>query len=79
MYPALRQGQVVVCSSLHGLRKNRVVIIRHDDKEKVKRLDSIKDEKITVVGDNQDQSTDSRDFGKLEKRQIIGVVIYPRV
>ncbi|MDH4198902.1 MAG: S26 family signal peptidase [Spirochaetia bacterium] len=42
----------------------------------IKRIHAIKNNKYCVMGDNQDHSVDSRVFGCLDEKQIIGRFIY---
>jgi nickel-type superoxide dismutase maturation protease len=80
MSPRLRPGQLLLAVRfVRRLHPGQVVIIQHDGKEKVKRIERIEDNKIFVIGDNLLASTDSRHFGWLKRREIIGRVIWPRV
>lgn len=79
MLPTLSPGTLVI--ALKWLRKpvvGKVVIIDHEGKEKIKRINAIKDNQIFVVGDHEIASTDSRHFGLLENDIIKGRVIWPR-
>jgi signal peptidase I len=40
----------------------------------VKRVATV--DPLTVVGDNRDASTDSRVFGALDRRDVVGRVVY---
>jgi len=55
-----------------------VVIIRHNGKEKIKRVHEVADDKLFVLGDNAAASTDSRDFGWLPRETVTAKVIWPR-
>lgn len=80
MAPKLAPGQLIVATGLFGqLHPGQVVIIRHDHKEKIKRIERIEDDKVFVIGDNLEASTDSRQFGWLDKRQIIARVLFPNL
>ena len=80
MLPKFRDGQVVVASGwFRNLRPHDVVIIRHDGKEKIKRVHQVRDNKLFVVGDNGPQSTDSRHFGWLDASCVLGKVLWPRL
>ena len=57
-----RGGIVVV----HDPRTGRLI---------VKRIESVEDNKYFVMGDNSARSTDSREFGVVEKSAIVGKVI----
>jgi len=78
MLPKLRPGQIVV-----GWRSDRpkvgdIVVIRHGSLEKIKRVGRVEGHKVYVLGDNANASTDSRQFGYVNRTQIIGCVIWPR-
>lgn len=79
MMPTLRPGQLVLASCLYGeLRKNSVVVVRHDNIDKIKRIREINNNRLFVVGDNSRASLDSRSFGWLPIRSVRGKVIWPR-
>jgi phage repressor protein C with HTH and peptisase S24 domain len=80
MMPKLENGRVLIASGWYGnLRPHDLVIINHEGREKVKRVQKINDERLYVVGDNQESSTDSRDFGWLPLDAVSAKVIWPRV
>lgn len=79
MLPLLRPGQLVVVAPKWRYREEDVVVVAHNDLEKIKRIRSVQYGKYDVRGDNSAASTDSRHFGLLERRSIIGKVIWPRV
>jgi phage repressor protein C with HTH and peptisase S24 domain len=80
MMPKLRPGQILLATRFFKhLRPGQVVIINHRGKEKVKRIERIQDDKIFVIGDNLNRSTDSRHFGWLESGEVIARVIWPKV
>jgi nickel-type superoxide dismutase maturation protease len=79
MMPTLRPGQIVLITPLVRLLPGKVVMARFNNQEVIKRVKRVSPEGITVEGDNPDQSTDSRHFGPVDPRSILGVVIWPRV
>jgi phage repressor protein C with HTH and peptisase S24 domain len=80
MLPTLKPGRIVIATSIYfRLKNDDVVIIYHNGLEKVKRIQSIKNGSIFVVGDNASQSTDSNVFGWLDKSEVKAKVIWPRV
>lgn len=80
MTPTLLPGRLVVIWGWHvRLKPGQVVVIRHKGVEKIKRI-AVKDNgALYVIGDNQDVSTDSRHFGWLPRRLVVGRVIWPRI
>jgi hypothetical protein len=61
------------------LKVGSVVIFKHDNKEKIKRISEIKDGKLYLLGDHPDASTDSRSFGWIDTDAVVAKVIWPRV
>ena len=80
MYPTLHPGQDVLSFNWAYLGKKPkvgdIVVVRMNGKDMVKRVDKVYDRTVYLTGDNQSGSTDSRDFGPVDKDQIIGKVIY---
>ncbi len=79
MAPTLRPGVIVFGVRPSRVRPGDVVIIRHDNLDKVKRVKDIQADKIFLTGDNYLQSTDSREFGWLDVGSVMAKVIWPRV
>lgn len=79
MVPALAPGQLVVGRThFRSLRPGRIVIFRHEGREKIKRLSKLEGGRIWLTGENPQSSTDSRDFGWLPKTVVTAVIFYPR-
>ena len=79
MLPTLKPGQEVLTFNwwkLMGLKVGAIAVIKVDGKEMVKRIQMSSDRGIFVMGDNEKESTDSREFGLVKKEQIIGKVIF---
>lgn len=80
MSPKLRPGQLLLATTLfRRLRPGQVVIIDHDGKQKVKRIERIAENKVFVIGDNLEISMDSRHFGWLQHDKIVGRVFWPKL
>jgi type IV secretory pathway protease TraF len=80
MSPKLEPGQVLLATSwFRRVHAGEVVIIDHEGKEKVKRIEEVNGDKVFVIGDNLKASTDSRHFGWLEKDEIVARVIWPNL
>ena len=77
MLPTLRPGKIVVGSSLLPVKAGRIIVFRHKNIEKIKRVKVIKDNQLEVVGDNPGESTDSRTFGLVNQDEYIAGVIWP--
>ncbi len=79
MLPNLKPGQSVVTFNWYPSQKLKVgdlIVIKVDDRLIVKRLGKINHQGFFVVGDNPEQSTDSRHFGLIDKNNLVGKVIY---
>jgi len=83
MSPALHDGQIIVINRLRYLwRKPQVgdIIALKDPRDKkilIKRIAKIILDEYFVEGDNKKHSTDSRVFGMIRRRDILGKVIAP--
>lgn len=80
MLPRFDDGDVVVASNwFKRLKPHDIVIIHHDGREKIKRIERREAGKLFLLGDNQPESTDSRHFGWVDERVVIGKVVWPRL
>lgn len=77
MEPVIKSGQEIIISGLPYLfsspKKNDVVAFKEKQKFIVKRIKKIENGKYKVSGDNK---KDSKEFGWIERKTIIGKVIY---
>ncbi len=85
MKPALLPGDTIFVSNLPYLFYNPhiddiVVVKRHitasANQYFIKRIKKIARKSYFVVGDNQQESIDSRQFGWIAKKDIVGKVVY---
>ncbi len=78
MLPTLAPGdRLLVARPLH-LRPGQVVALRdprHPRRLLVKRVSTVLGDAVTVHGDNPAASTDSRVFGPVDRRQVLGAVL----
>lgn len=77
MSPTLPHGRLVIFVSGKP-RIDRVVMLQHNGREKIKRLALMRAGRIYVVGDNPPMSTDSRDFGWLPEAAVVAKLLWPR-
>ncbi len=78
MLPTLRPGDRLVVEWGAKVAPGAIVVVRRPDQGGllvVKRLREKRTSGWIVIGDNPDQSTDSRSFGPIPTSQIEGVVI----
>lgn len=82
MEPTYRSGDILLVSSILYVFRNPkvsdIVVVKdpRDLRPVLKRITQIKDNSYFVVGDNKHESTDSRHFGFIHKKRIVGKVIY---
>jgi len=80
MAPMLSPGQLIVATSLFKrLRPGQVVVLRKNNKELIKRIERVEENKVFVIGDNLNASTDSRQFGWLDRDTVVARVIRPNL
>lgn len=79
MLPAVQHGMIVLAwnAKYVCLRENDIVVLRDPRGERLllKRIAERKDHRYFVLGDNEKKSTDSRTFGWIEKKDMLGKVI----
>lgn len=78
MAPTLQPGVIVFGVRPSRVRPGDVVIVRHDNIDKIKRVKEVQENKVFLIGDNSSQSTDSRDFGWLEVGAVLARVVWPK-
>ncbi len=77
MLPTLKPGKdVLVWCWFYTLKIGDLVAFKKNGKEMIKRIQKTDDRRIFVIGDNGKESTDSRNFGWIDRSQITGIVIW---
>ena len=76
MEPELNAGESVLASPLLSAGKGDVVIARVEGRDMIKRVGQVTDKYVLLVGDNPADSHDSRVYGEVSKRNILGKVFY---
>lgn len=76
MNPNFLPGDLVLIWRTKNAKKNDVVIFERDEDYYLKRVSKVEENKYFLEGDNKKESIDSREFGWVEKKDIIGKVIY---
>ena len=77
MAPTLRDNQIVFVLNSRNFKVGDVVVAFMDRKEVIKRIEKYVDGQVFLVGDNKDESTDSRQHGWLVDRHVEGKVVWP--
>ena len=75
MHPHLPHGKLVFAWRHKKPKVGDVVIVKHHKVEVLKRIHQIEGELAYLLGDNPDESTDSRKYGWLPLSTIMGVVM----
>jgi signal peptidase I len=79
MLPGYRSGDYIITSSFHTrFKPGDVIVLNHPTAytKLVKRVSRIEDDRLFVLGDNRLESQDSRAFGSIDKKQVIGKVVF---
>jgi signal peptidase I len=75
MEPTLKEGQHVFSFNWFLKPKLKdIVVALVDSRFIIKRVVKIKNEELFLEGDNKLMSTDSRNFGWVNKSQVIGII-----
>ena len=77
MMPHLRPGKLVLARRSSNYEAGDLIIFTHNCLEKIKRVSYFIGDIFYVLGDNLENSTDSRVFGNIDKSDILGKVIWP--
>ncbi|HVI69586.1 MAG TPA: S26 family signal peptidase [Magnetospirillaceae bacterium] len=75
MVPSYTHGSLVVGWRFGKPKVGDVVIVKHHRLELIKRVDQLKNGHLYLLGDNPDESTDSRQFGWLPLSSVMAVVM----
>lgn len=79
MLPTLKDGDAVLINSKEKINVGDIVLAQHPFKQSVKilkRISEISPEgKYFLVGDNEEESTDSRSFGAIQAKDILGKAV----
>lgn len=78
MLPTFAPGQLVVFTLTRDVRVGDVVMVLHNETEKIKRIARLEAGRMYVLGDNPAASTDSRTFGWIGVETVIGKAVWPR-
>lgn len=79
MTPTFRHGDVVLVNRLSYIfTKPKIgdLVVLKRKKYIIKRISQVSREEFFVLGDNKVESIDSREFGWIKKKEIVGKVIF---
>lgn len=78
MLPTLKDGDIVIINSNSKPAENIIVLANHPYKQRVKIIKRIKEidenKNCYLIGDNPSESTDSRTFGVISPKDILGII-----
>lgn len=74
MIPALMPGDVILART-REVSVGDIVLADRNGKEIIKRVKRVEDGGYYLVGDNSQESTDSRHYGKIAKSDILGTIM----
>ena len=80
MLPSLKEGDIVFFKKYNhdkcSPKVGEIVIFKNpiNNQREIKRIKKIEEICIEVLGDNLENSIDSRSFGLVQKEKIIGIV-----
>ena len=78
MEPAIREGSyAIVLSGMRRIKDGDIIVLKHPENGMsiVKRVKKIRGKALYVVGDNADESEDSRKFGPVPMESVEGRVV----
>lgn len=79
MHPTLKTGDRILVEKNSAIGVGDIVVAHHPFKTSVKivkRISSIEtDGSISLIGDNPNESSDSRGFGSIKRSDVIGKVV----
>ena len=79
MVPTFSNGDIILVSSFPYLfRKAKIgdIILLKRERLMIKRITKNEGEKFFVEGDNKNESTDSRKFGWIERKDVLGKIVW---
>ena len=78
MKPTLQEGDELLIAQRKSLRVGDIVVLKHRTEPAItiiKRVTRLGDGgSVWIEGDNPDESTDSRQFGEINRNELTGVV-----
>ena len=76
MLPTLKPGQLMLFIRWFSYRAGDIVMVRHEGKEKVKRIKEKNKEEFYLIADNNDPGHESHELGWIPKDEIIAKAIF---
>ncbi|MBI2574356.1 S26 family signal peptidase [Candidatus Woesearchaeota archaeon] len=76
MEPGLKEGDRVLLLRTKNMKKGDVVVFSAAGRDCIKRVSSVARSSFFAEGDNKQESTDSRHYGAIHKKQVVGKVFW---
>ena len=78
MLPNYKEGDYLLINKLTKPKKGDAVVLKHPKTNELilKRVSRINGNKVFVTGDNKEFSKDSRHFGFVDRKYILGRVLF---
>ena len=78
MMPSYSPGQTIVITTARHFKVGDVVVAFMNGKEVLKRIVDMHEGSVFLEGDNHEKSKDSRHYGWLADRHVVGKVTFPK-
>lgn len=79
MEPTIKNAQTVLVSSIpYFFSKPKIgdiVAFKNNEKVFIKRIARVENQRYFMTGDNKNDTMDSKDFGWIDKKEIVGKII----
>jgi nickel-type superoxide dismutase maturation protease len=78
MLPTLKHGEEVLVKPTETFQIGDIVVANHPFKQSIiiiKRIGEISEKGLFLLGDNPLESTDSRSFGEISQKNVLGKVV----
>jgi len=78
MLPNYKEGDYLLINKIGKIKSGDVVVLKHPKTGEfiLKRISKISGKKFYILGDNKEFSKDSRHFGAVERKLIVGKVLF---
>lgn len=76
MLPTLRPGDMILTNKWAPISSGQIVVAKTGHRLLLKRVERVRRGEVFLIGDNPEHSRDSRQFGWIPKRNVLGVVFF---
>lgn len=75
MDPSICEGEKVLVFKTRNVKKGDIIVFEKNGIEMIKRITKNLGDTLFVEGDNRKESTDSRHYGPISRKDIVGKVV----